>query len=91
MCASLPAQVVALHPATALVTTGQSPFIVGRQLTPEVQPGDWVLVNAGQIVSQITPEEAAAIRELLREIMAFGSEADQVNRSGSCSAGASGP
>lgn len=76
MCASLPAQIVALHPETALVTTGQASFAVGRQLAPEAQPGDWVLVNAGQIVSQITPEEAAAIRELLREIMTFDFEAN---------------
>ena len=69
MCVSLPAQVLSLTNTTAVVTTGASQIEVGRHLAPEAGPGDWVLVNAGQMVSVILAEEADAIRELLREVM----------------------
>ena len=69
MCVSLPAQVLSLENDTAIVTTGASQIEVGRKLVPEAGPGDWVLVNAGQMVSLILAEEADAIRELLREVM----------------------
>jgi len=74
MCASLPVQVASLKPDAAVVTNGSTLFEVGRQLLPETRPGDWVLVNAGQIVSRISPEEAEAIRELLREVIELGLE-----------------
>ena len=74
MCVSLPAQVISLKPGTALVTNGTARFEVGRQLLPEARPGDWVLINAGQIVGLISPEEAETIRELLREVIELGLE-----------------
>jgi hydrogenase assembly chaperone HypC/HupF len=74
MCLALPAQVISVKPDTAEVTLEARRFEVGRQLAPDLQPGDWVLVNAGQIVSQLAPEEAEAVRELVREIAALGEE-----------------
>jgi hydrogenase assembly chaperone HypC/HupF len=74
MCLSLPAQVITVRPDTAEVVIETRRFAVGRRLAPDLQSGDWVLANAGQIVSRLAPEEAEAIRELVREIAALGQD-----------------
>jgi hydrogenase expression/formation protein HypC len=71
MCLSLPAQVVSLHSHTAVVTAGSTQLEVGRLLLPEARPGDWVLIQTGQMIGLITAEEVAGIRELWQEISAF--------------------
>ena len=68
MCVSLPAQVLTLAEDTAFVSVGQTQLEVGRVLVPEARPGDWVLVNAGQMISTVAPEEVEALRELLAEM-----------------------
>jgi hydrogenase assembly chaperone HypC/HupF len=74
MCVSLPAQVIRLAPDTAVVAFGKTQVEVGRRLLPEARPGDWVLVNVGQMVSRVAPEEVEAIRELLQAIMTLTRE-----------------
>jgi hydrogenase assembly chaperone HypC/HupF len=69
MCVSLPAQIVEAAADTALVDLGTTQQRVGRLLVPAARRGDWVLVNAGQIVAVISPDEAVEIRELLREVL----------------------
>jgi len=71
MCVSLPAQVIQLEAHTALVAFGETQVEVGRRLLPEARPGDWVLVNAGQMVTLVAPEEVEAIREVFSEIGAW--------------------
>ena len=68
MCAALPAQVVSLETNTAFVDVGQAQLEVGRWLLPQARPGDWVLVHAGQMISKLSPEEAAEIRGLLQDL-----------------------
>ncbi len=68
MCAALPAQVVSLETETAFVDIGQTQLEVGRRLLPQARTGDWVLVHAGQMISLLSPKEAAEIRELLQEV-----------------------
>ena len=68
MCVSLPARVLTLAGNTAFVAVGQNELEVGRVLLPESRPGDWVLVNAGQMISTVAPEEVEALRELLAEM-----------------------
>lgn len=72
MCASLPFQVVAFEGDWAEVTARGQTLRVGYRLVPEIVRGDWVLVNAGQIISQITPEEADVIQDLLRAMVSLG-------------------
>ncbi len=69
MCLALPGQILEVTGETAYVDFGSTRQQVGRQLVPAAGRGDWVLVNTGQIISLITPDEAAAIRDLLREIL----------------------
>ena len=41
---------------------------VSLQLLPEVQVGDWVLVNLGSVVAKIEEDEAKEIMHLYQEI-----------------------
>lgn len=68
MCMAIPARVISCNEERARVESDLQQFEVGRLLVPELDIGDWVLVNTGQIVSRLTPEEAEATRELLREL-----------------------
>ncbi|MEW5989128.1 MAG: HypC/HybG/HupF family hydrogenase formation chaperone [Chloroflexota bacterium] len=72
MCLSLPAQILAIQADTAIVAAGSTRLEVGRRLLPEARPGDWVLIHTGQIISQISAEEAVIIQELIQEIVALG-------------------
>ena len=74
MCMAIPARVISLTGERAVIQTDAHSIKVARVLFPELDVGDWVLVNAGQIVSRLTPEEAEATRELLRELQTFSNE-----------------
>lgn len=68
MCMAIPARVVELNEEHARVETDTHTISVGRQFVPDLKVGDWVLVNTGQIVAQLSVEEAETTRELLREL-----------------------
>lgn len=74
MCMAIPARVISLQDERARIETELQQLEVSCLFFPELAVGDWVLVNTGQIVSRLTPEEAEATRELLRELQAFGTE-----------------
>lgn len=65
---AIPARVVELNEERARVKTESQTISVGRQFVPDLKVGDWVLVNTGQIVAQLSAEEAETARELLREL-----------------------
>jgi hydrogenase expression/formation protein HypC len=71
MCIAIPARVLDVNAERARVESAQQPMEVGRALIPELDVGDWVLVNTGQIVSRLTPEEAEATRELIFALKSF--------------------
>jgi hydrogenase assembly chaperone HypC/HupF len=71
---AIPARVLQVTADRALVASERQPMEVGRALVPELDVGDWVLVNTGQIVTRLTPEEAESIRRLLNEFQAFPPE-----------------
>ena len=71
MCLAIPARVLAVGAEFARVESDLQPMRVGRLLVPELDVGDWVLVNTGQVVTRLTPEEAEATRELIRELNSF--------------------
>ena len=75
MCIALPVQVIELKTLTATVAREGRAFTAGRQFLPEAKVDDWVLVNAGQMVSLISADEAQAIDDLLREITSGNGEA----------------
>jgi hydrogenase assembly chaperone HypC/HupF len=71
MCYSLPGQVIRVAEEAAVVSLGAAYCEVGRRLVAELKIGDWVLVNAGQIIRRLSPEEVEATQEALKAIMAI--------------------
>ena len=68
MCTPIPAQVISLEADTVLVESDGIGVAVSCQMLPDVQPGEWVLVYLGQIVSRVSREEAGALQELLQAL-----------------------
>jgi hydrogenase assembly chaperone HypC/HupF len=59
MCLMAPARVVAIDGAMCTVDIGGKHDQVSTMLEPDVQVGDWVLVNVGTIVRVLDEEQAA--------------------------------
>ncbi len=71
MCISIPGRVTAIEDERAEVDVLGSIRRAGLSIHPEVQVGDYVLVNAGLIVEVLSAEEAEAVLALLDEMMAL--------------------
>jgi hydrogenase expression/formation protein HypC len=72
MCLAAPAAVLSVNDDEALVDLDGVRLTVSRVLTPEVRPGDIVLVHVGFILSAIDPAEA---EETLRDLKRASLEA----------------
>ena len=68
MCLAVPAKVIEVNGHLATVDIVGNTRSVGVSLTPEVQPGDYVLVHAGFSIQVIDEEEAHATLALLEEM-----------------------
>lgn len=69
MCAAIPARVVQrLSPERAVVAQGQIRREVNVLLVPEVEVGEYVLLNLGVAVQRLTEPEALAILDLWQRI-----------------------
>jgi len=69
MCAALPARVVQrVSPELAVVEQGQVKREVNVLLVPEVEIGEYVLLNLGVAVQKLTEPEAQAVLELWQQI-----------------------
>jgi len=73
MCLGVPGQVTdiaedALGLAVGHVRFGGITKQVSLAYTPEVVPGDWVLVHVGFAITKIDEEEARAVFETLRQL-----------------------
>ena len=73
MCLGVPGKVLRVDPNAVGMTMGQVSFggivkEVCLAYTPEVQPGDYVLVHVGFAISRLDPEEAARTYEILMEL-----------------------
>jgi hydrogenase assembly chaperone HypC/HupF len=66
MCTPIPAQVISLQANGVLIDSNGRQIAVSCSRLPDIQPGDWVLVYLGQIVSRVSSEEAGALQELLQ-------------------------
>jgi len=63
MCLAVPGSIISINEKegcgqTGIVDFNGSQVEVYLSLTPEVRPGDWVLVHAGFAISEIDEEEA---------------------------------
>jgi hydrogenase expression/formation protein HypC len=69
MCAAIPARVVQrLSPERAVVAQGQIRREVNVLLVPEVEVGEYVLLNLGVAVQKLTEPEALAVLDLWQQI-----------------------
>ena len=69
MCVSIPARVIRrLEEGQALVEQNGLTRCVNIQLVPEVREGEYVLLNLGVAVQELSQEEAQEIVDLWQEI-----------------------
>lgn len=68
MCLAVPGQVVSREGDDMMVDFQGTQSPVGALMTPEAQPGDWVLVHAGYAISLLDEAEARKTWEYLRQL-----------------------
>jgi hydrogenase assembly chaperone HypC/HupF len=68
MCLTMPARVVELDGAWAVVEQDGVRRRASTLPTPEVQSGDWVLVAAGSVIRILPPDIAAEIAQAISSI-----------------------
>jgi hydrogenase expression/formation protein HypC len=79
MCLAVPGRVLSVEGGDPAFRTGNVDFCgvrktVNLAFTPEVEPGDFVLVHVGFAISRCDQEEAARTYEYLRQIGALEDE-----------------
>ncbi len=68
MCLGIPAQVIELGDATAVVEIGGVRREVSTTLLDAVAAGDWLIIHAGFAIQRLSPEEAEKTLALFKEI-----------------------
>ena len=69
MCVAIPYQVVEVKDESwAEIEIAGARHKVSLALVPEVNAGDWVLVNLGSVIAKIEEDEAKEIINLYKEI-----------------------
>ncbi len=58
MCLAVPAKITERQGEDGWVDVGSTRMRVNLILTPEAQPGDWVLVHAGFAIQKVSEEDA---------------------------------
>ena len=72
MCLAIPAKVISIDGASALVSIEDVQYKASLLLMDDIHPGDFVLLHAGFAIEKINPEEAAETMRLLIEIEKAG-------------------
>lgn len=76
MCLALPARIVALlDHDTAVIDLGGVRKTISIELTPQAQPGDYVIVHVGHAIGMVDAEEAERTLALFAELAAQESAA----------------
>lgn len=70
MCVSYPARVVAIDAAGATVEQDGRRRRASLLVTPDVVPGDWVVVGAGAVLRRLDPAEADQMIETIAAAIA---------------------
>ena len=68
MCLAIPAKVVHVDGASALVTIEDVEYKASLLLLDDVRPGDFIMLHAGFAIEKVDPEDAAETLRLLNEI-----------------------
>jgi len=69
MCISVPARIVAVDGAVALIDIGGTRQSASTLRCPDLAVGDWVTVAGGSIVGRITRGEATEIAAILQRAL----------------------
>lgn len=69
MCLAVPAKVYEVQDDLALVDLSGVRTQVSTVMTPEVEPGMWVIVHAGFAINAMTEEEAMETIDVLNEVL----------------------
>jgi hydrogenase assembly chaperone HypC/HupF len=76
MCLMAPAQVVSVDGSICQVELGGRIDPASMILEPDLQVGDWVLVNSGTVVRRLDPDQAEEMSAALATMFALADEAD---------------
>jgi hydrogenase expression/formation protein HypC len=68
MCLAIPAKVITVDGASALVTIEDVEYRASLLLLNDVKPGDFIMLHAGFAIEKIDAEEAAETLRLLNEV-----------------------
>lgn len=68
MCLAIPARIIELEDDRAVADAMGTRWKIRTTLTPEVRPGDIVLVHAGYAITKVDEEEARKTWEIFEEI-----------------------
>lgn len=68
MCLAIPMQVIFVDGARGRVSANGIETEVALDLTPEAEPGDYVIVHAGFAIQRLSQEEAAETLEIFERL-----------------------
>jgi hydrogenase expression/formation protein HypC len=68
MCLAIPAKVITINGASALVSIEDVEYQASILMLEDVHPGDYVMLHAGFAIAKVDPAEAAETLRLLNEI-----------------------
>ena len=68
MCLAIPAKVISVEGATALVSIENVEYRASILLLDDVRTGDFVMLHAGFAIQKVDEEEAAETLRLLNEV-----------------------
>jgi hydrogenase assembly chaperone HypC/HupF len=77
MCLMAPARVVATDGETCEVQTGGRVDRASMMLEPDLQVGDWVLVNSGTVVRKLDPDQAEEMTRAIGILFGLSDETGQ--------------
>ena len=68
MCLAIPAKVISVEGASALVSIEDVEYTASLLLLDDVKPGDFIMLHAGFAIEKVDPEEAAVTMQLLLDM-----------------------
>ena len=69
MCVGLPAKIVTMKDGMAVVDASGAKREISTELLENVEPGDYVMVQAGIAIAKIQEDEEEEADELLEELL----------------------
>jgi hydrogenase assembly chaperone HypC/HupF len=76
MCLMAPARVVSVDGSICQVELGGRVDPASMILEPDLQVGDWVLVNSGTVVRRLDPDQAEEMTQALATMFEMADEAE---------------